>query len=76
MERVDSEWHSLAYGSISMAMGLGFGSTSLLGGYLIEAAGYRTVFLVGAMLSTVSTGWIWAVLRARNGAAGSPNHGS
>jgi MFS family permease len=63
MELVDSRWRSLAYGAVSMAMGLGFGSTSLAGGYVIAAAGYGTLFLLGAGLSTAAAVLMWAVVR-------------
>jgi MFS family permease len=55
MELVDEQWRSLAYGAVSMAMGLGFSSTSLVGGYIIVAAGYRPLFLGGAVLSAVAS---------------------
>lgn len=54
MDLVASEWHSLAYGALALGMGMGFGSTSLLGGYVVEARGYPTVFLLGALISTAS----------------------
>ena len=63
MELVDSEWRALTYGITSMAMGFGFGSFSLVGGYIIEAFGYRRVFLVGAGLEFVSALVLWVVLK-------------
>ena len=63
MELVDSEWRALTYGIASMAMGFGFGSFSLIGGYIIEAFGYRRVFLVGAGLELVAAAVLWGVLR-------------
>ncbi|MEA3345037.1 MAG: MFS transporter [Chloroflexota bacterium] len=51
MELVEAQWRSMAYGAVSMAMGLSFGSISLLGGYVIAARGYQTLFLLGAGLS-------------------------
>ena len=59
MELVDKRWQSLAYGAASMAMGLGFGTTSLAGGYVIAAWGYRSLFLIGTGVAVVGT----AVLR-------------
>jgi MFS family permease len=64
MELVDSEWRSVAYGAVSTAMGLGFGSISLAGGYIITATGYSNLFLVGIGLSTVATVVMWAILRS------------
>jgi predicted MFS family arabinose efflux permease len=63
MELVDPRWRSLAYGAVSMAMGLGFGSVSLAGGYLIAAQGYRTLFLIGVGLSTAGAALMWRVLK-------------
>jgi predicted MFS family arabinose efflux permease len=63
MELVESGWRSLAYGAVSMAMGLSFGLTSLLGGYVIAAAGYRSLFMWGAGLSVASAVFMWGVNR-------------
>jgi MFS family permease len=63
MELVDEEWRSLAYGAVSMAMGLGFSSTSLAGGYIIVAVGYRPLFLGGAALCAVASVVMWAIAR-------------
>jgi MFS family permease len=54
MERIERQWQSLAYGAASMAMGLGFGSISLAGGYIIAAWGYNRLFLLGAILSVTA----------------------
>jgi MFS family permease len=66
MELVDSQWRSLAYGAVSMAMGLGFGSTSLAGGYVIARAGYRTLFLLGVGLSMAGAVLMRALLRRQS----------
>jgi len=63
MELVDAEWRALTYGITSMAMGLGFGTLSLAGGYIIAALGYRSVFLIGAGLEIVAAVVLWAILR-------------
>jgi len=55
MELVDEEWRSLAYGAVAMAMGLGFGSTSYSGGYIVAAYGYSTIFWLGAAMSGLAT---------------------
>jgi len=63
METIASSWRGLAYGATTMAMGLGFGSMSLVGGYAIEARGYRPVFLAGVILTVVATPLLAALLR-------------
>jgi len=65
MELVDSEWRALTYGITSMAMGFGFGSFSLAGGYIITTFGYRSAFLVGAGLELASAAVLWGILRKR-----------
>jgi MFS family permease len=66
MELVDERWRALAYGAVSMAMGFSFGSVSLVGGYVIAAAGYRTLFLLGAGLSVAGAVLMWAILRRQD----------
>ena len=63
MERIDPEWRSIGYGALAMAMGSGFGSTSIVGGYIVAAAGYRTLFGLGIFVSTVAAGIMWGILR-------------
>jgi len=66
MERIDPEWRSIGYGAVAMAMGSGFSSTSIAGGYIVAAAGYRTLFALGIVLSLIATGIMWAILRQTN----------
>ena len=63
MERVDPQWRSLAYGAVAMGMGLGFSSTSLVGGYVIAARGYRTLFTMGIFVTLASAALLWGILR-------------
>jgi MFS family permease len=72
MERVDPQWRSLAYGAVAMGMGLGFSSTSLAGGYVIAARGYRTLFTMGIVPTLASAALLWGILR-RAKDPGSPN---
>lgn len=65
MELVDEKWRSLAYGAMSTAMGFGFGTASLAGGYLIAAQGYRTLFLIGAGLDVIAAAVLWWILKQR-----------
>jgi MFS family permease len=66
MQRVDPEWRSIAYGAVAMAMGSGFGTMSLAGGYVVAARGYRTLFALGVVLSLVAAALIWAILRVQS----------
>jgi MFS family permease len=63
MERIDPEWRSIGYGALAMAMGSGFGSMSIAGGYIVAAAGYRTLFAAGIAISLVAAGIMWGILR-------------
>jgi MFS family permease len=75
MELVDKRWHSLAYGTASMAMGLGFGTTSLVGGYVIAAWGYRSLFLLGAGVAMIGAAVMWGTLRRVTMRSRSPEPG-
>jgi predicted MFS family arabinose efflux permease len=63
MEQVEPRWRSLAYGAASTAMGLSFGSVSLVGGYVAAAMGYRAVFGIGVGVSVAGAALMWAILR-------------
>jgi MFS family permease len=77
MERVDPQWRSLAYGAVAMAMGLGFSSTSLAGGYVIAARGYRTLFTLGIFVTLASAALIWFIVkRATDAEAPVPRPGA
>jgi len=67
MELVDAQWRSVLYGAISMSMSLSFTSVNLGGGYLIAAAGYRSLFMVGALLSAVGSALMLGIQRGRYG---------
>ncbi|MCU0521219.1 MAG: MFS transporter [Anaerolineae bacterium] len=51
MERVPEAWRAIAYGTMTTAMGSGFGVMSLFGGYFIDRQGYQQLFQVGFVLS-------------------------
>jgi MFS family permease len=63
MDRVGPQWRSIAYGALAMAMGSGFGTMSLAGGYVVAAAGYRTLFALGVVLSLIAAALMWGILR-------------
>jgi MFS family permease len=65
MEQVEPRWRSLAYGTLSTAMGLSFASMSLLGGYVIAGIGYRALFAIGAGISVAGAGLMWAILKGQ-----------
>ena len=65
MELVTEGWRGLSYGAVTMAMGLGFGSMSLAGGYVIEAQGYRTLFAAGVGLALAATVVMAAISQRR-----------
>jgi predicted MFS family arabinose efflux permease len=64
MDLVDSEWRTIAYGSATTAMGFGFGSISLAGGYIIEARGYNFLFMLGVLLSLAAGALMWAISKS------------
>ncbi len=55
MELVSEGWRGLSYGAVTMAMGSGFGSMSLFGGYFIDAHGYQKLFGLGIGLAAAGT---------------------
>jgi MFS family permease len=66
MERIDPQWRSIGYGALAMAMGSGFGTTSLVGGYVVASAGYRTLFALGILLTMVSAAILWGILHRQS----------
>jgi MFS family permease len=71
MEQVEPRWRALAYGALSTAMGFSFASMSLLGGYVIAGAGYRTLFAIGAGISVAGAGLMWVILKRQGAGLGS-----
>ncbi|MBV7332077.1 MFS transporter [Chloroflexi bacterium TSY] len=67
MEIVTPDWRSLTSGTVSAAMGLGFSTMALGGGYIIVAMGYRGLFLVGAALATIGALLFWGYFRIPRG---------
>lgn len=63
MELVDEQWRSLAYGVGSMAQSVGSGLMGMVGGFIIVALGYDTIFYLGAAICALSALWLVAVLR-------------
>ena len=67
MEIVAPQWRSLTSGMTSAAMGIGFASISLGGGYLITSFGYTTLFLIGAGSVATSALLFWLYFRTPRG---------
>jgi len=67
MEAVTAEWRSLTSGTVSMAMGIGFSSMTLGGGYIIRAIGYQGFFSIGAISVMCSALIFWAYFRTPRG---------
>lgn len=65
METVNEGWRGLSYGAVTTAMGLGFGSTSLASGYVIEAQGYQRLFGLGVLLAVAATVLMSAIAQRR-----------
>jgi MFS family permease len=63
METIQRHWRSLAYGVVSMAMGLSFGTVSLFGGYFAAQYGYPNLFLIGLVLCVAGAMVMWGILR-------------
>jgi predicted MFS family arabinose efflux permease len=63
MESVDPAWHSVAYGAVSTAMGLGFGAASSSGGYLIASTGYKSLYLAATAVTALSLVVLAGMLR-------------
>ena len=59
-ESVRPRWRAAISGATTMAAGLGSAAAAFGGGYLVTAAGYRGLFLVGAAVSLVGILIFWA----------------
>ena len=59
MELVPPAWHAQMSGANTMAVGLSWFGIALLGGYLIVAFGYASVFLVSALLTAAGAVAYW-----------------
>ncbi len=66
-EMVPARWRSIMSGAASMASGLSFSSVALVGGYMIPALGYDSLFLLCAGLTGVGTLVFWGYFRVPRG---------
>ena len=65
MSQVSEKQRSLMSGAGEMAIGLGFGTASFVGGYLISWYGYRELFLFGSAMTVLGMLLFWLVFRKR-----------
>ena len=67
MEIVPEGWRGTTSGIISMAMGVGFTSMALGGGYLIPIIGFQGLYFIAAGLVTASGLLFWLYFRVPRG---------
>lgn len=75
MEIVLPGWRGTTSGVVAMAMGVGFTSMALGGGYLIPVLGYRGLFLTAAGMGAVSTLLFWSYFRVPRGEYAQADYG-
>jgi MFS family permease len=79
-ELVRTSWRAVTSGAVSTAMGLSSSATALGGGYIIAALGFRSLFLLCAVLTAAGALLFWAYFREPRGelvhATGLPEPGS
>ena len=66
-EMVSTRWRSIMSGATNMASGLSFSSISLVGGYMVPALGYHSLFLLSAALTALGTIIFWSYFRVPRG---------
>ncbi len=62
-EVVDPQWRTVMSVAFTVGIALGWASAAGLGGYLIAAFSYRSFFLLGALMATISGLLLWGYLR-------------
>jgi predicted MFS family arabinose efflux permease len=63
MENVEESFRGVAYGAMSMAMGLGFATMSYTGGWVVSAHGYHSIFSIGAVVSVIAAALMFFIQR-------------
>ncbi len=71
-ELVAPRWQATMASAFMMGAGLAFATVSLAGGYLIEEAGYRTLFLLSAGLIAAAVLFFWFCFRLPRGEMARP----
>jgi MFS family permease len=70
-ELVAPRWRATMASAFMMGAGLAFSGMSLVGGYVIVALGYRTLFLAGAGMMAAGGLLFWSYFRVPRGEQGS-----
>lgn len=63
MEMIAPRWRSLAYGTVSMAMGLNFAMISYGGGFVVADLSYAVLFGLGLLFSVGGAGLMGVLVR-------------
>ncbi len=61
MTVIERHWRSLAYGTVSTAMGFAYGTVSLAGGFIAASLGYSSLFVLGAVMAAGGAIAMWAL---------------
>lgn len=62
-ERVPLRWRTAMAGAAATMTGFGYAGVALGGGYMIEAVGYRALFLIAGCLSAAGVAVFWLCFR-------------
>jgi MFS family permease len=66
-QMVPVRWRTVASGARSMAMGVSSSAMAYGGGYIIGTVGYRSLFLIAAVLTALGSLVFWATFRVPRG---------
>ena len=72
-EMMPLRWRTTMAGAAATMTGFGYAGVSLGGGYMIEAVGYRALFLMAGCLTASGAAIFWLCFRHRDNHAGEPN---
>ena len=67
MSLVPPRWQGTMSGSVTLSVGLTASLVSLAGGYIIEAAGFRSLYLIFAAVTVIGVVIFWLYFRGRRG---------
>ena len=62
-EMMPARWRTAMSGAVSATSGLGYSAMALGAGYIIATVGYPSLFLTGAVLTSIGTMVFWAYFR-------------